>query len=406
MWQRDPETQRLIRIANMAEENPDVQERIRQLEQLLANQTAANQNNAEAEVPLRTTYMPMREVAQSAIVLPADANQFQIRPQILSTLPTYFGLENENPYQHIRAFEEKCSICMDDKVNPESVYLKLFTFSLRDKAKNWLIALKPASISCWNDLKKEFLTKFFGISRTYALRGQIMGYRQKPNESYDQTWERFKDLLLACPHHGYEKGRIIGFFYDGMLPQTKQFIDMMCGGGFFNKTQTQAWDFLEEITEHTRRWESTNEFDRSEQPLAATRGMHQLKPEDDVAARVTAEVAKAIKDMNIQQAKSVEAQQWCALCEAQGHDTGSCFALPAIKESLRNPAAEVNWVSNPNRGMNSNTYNPGWQKHPNLSWGPQSQQVQQPIVPYVPPPYKINNKLEDNMFQWRCFSNS
>ena len=39
--------------------------------------------------------------------------------------------------------------------------LKLFPFTLKDKAKIWLNSLSPRSIQTWTDLKAEFLKKFF-----------------------------------------------------------------------------------------------------------------------------------------------------------------------------------------------------------------------------------------------------
>ena len=49
---------------------------------------------------------------------------------------------------------------------------------------------------------------------TNALNRQIMNFSQNDNETFYQCWERFKDLLNACPHHGYETWHIISFFYE------------------------------------------------------------------------------------------------------------------------------------------------------------------------------------------------
>ena len=51
---------------------------------------------------------------------------------------------------------------------------------------------------------------------------QIKLFAQRENETLAQVWERFKDLLLSCQHHGFEKWRIISFFYDGILPKMKK----------------------------------------------------------------------------------------------------------------------------------------------------------------------------------------
>ena len=57
-----------------------------------------------------------------------------------------------------------------------------------------------------------------------------MNISQKDNETFYQCWERFKDLLNACPHHGYETWHIISFFYEILTPKMHQFVEMMCNG--------------------------------------------------------------------------------------------------------------------------------------------------------------------------------
>jgi hypothetical protein len=111
----------------------------------------------------------------------------------------------------------------------------LFPFSLKDNVKTWLNALRPRTIGTWQEMQTEFFKKFFPIHRTNALKRQIMNFVQKENETFYQCWECFKDLLNFCPHHGYEIWRTINFFYEGLLPQMRQFVEMMCNGGFFKK---------------------------------------------------------------------------------------------------------------------------------------------------------------------------
>ena len=67
--------------------------------------------------------MPTRVSSVSPIVLPADANSLNLRAGNIQLLPTFHGLENENPYEHIKAFEEACSINLDGKMNADTLYL-------------------------------------------------------------------------------------------------------------------------------------------------------------------------------------------------------------------------------------------------------------------------------------------
>ena len=54
--------------------------------------------------------------------------------------------------------------------------LKLFPFTLKDKAKIWLNSLRLRSICTWTDLQAEFLKKFFPTHRTNGLKKQISNF--------------------------------------------------------------------------------------------------------------------------------------------------------------------------------------------------------------------------------------
>ena len=103
-------------------------------------------------------------------------------------------------------------------------------------------------------MQTEFLKKFFTENMTHVVKRQIMNFMQKTNESYEVACECFKDLLIVYPNHGYDLGWQIEYFYDGLLSETKKYIDMMCNDMFFNKTQRETWSYLEEISKHAKRW--------------------------------------------------------------------------------------------------------------------------------------------------------
>jgi hypothetical protein len=47
-----------------------------------------------------------------------------------------------------------------------TIRLKLFPFSLKDKAKTWLQNLRSGSIRAWDEMQQQFLKKFFSSHRT------------------------------------------------------------------------------------------------------------------------------------------------------------------------------------------------------------------------------------------------
>ncbi|XP_042980004.1 uncharacterized protein LOC122310192 [Carya illinoinensis] len=95
---------------------------------------------------LRDYLQPVRTGTPSCIIQPLNANNFNFKPGIIPLIPHFHGMDSENPYLHIKEFEEVCSIFMDRTCTEEVIRLKLFPFSLKDKAKTWLNSLKPRTI--------------------------------------------------------------------------------------------------------------------------------------------------------------------------------------------------------------------------------------------------------------------
>ena len=105
---------------------------------------------------------PPRMSAPSCIV--PFSKQMIIHPYLVPLLPQFHGMENENPYTHIKDFEEVCHTFQEGAASIDLMRLKLFPFTLKDKAKVWLNSLRPRSIRSWPELQAEFLKKFFSSS--------------------------------------------------------------------------------------------------------------------------------------------------------------------------------------------------------------------------------------------------
>ena len=82
--------------------------------------------------------------------------------------------------------------------------MKLFPLSLKDKAKTWLNSLRPYSIRNWGDLQSVFLQKFFPTHRTSALKNEISNFKAMEDEKFFACWERFREMVATCPHHGFD----------------------------------------------------------------------------------------------------------------------------------------------------------------------------------------------------------
>jgi hypothetical protein len=55
---------------------------------------------------------------------------------------------------YLREFEEVCNTYNDSNCSMNTIRLKLFSFSLKDKAKTWLQNLRPGSICAWDEMQQ------------------------------------------------------------------------------------------------------------------------------------------------------------------------------------------------------------------------------------------------------------
>ena len=91
------------------------------------NQSIHNENNRVRT--LRDYMNPTRTSARSCIVFPPDASHFNFKLGIIQLLPTFHGLEFENPYLHLREFEEVRNTYNELNCSMNIIRLKLFPFS-------------------------------------------------------------------------------------------------------------------------------------------------------------------------------------------------------------------------------------------------------------------------------------
>src|SRR4051812_28043300 len=94
-------------------------------------------------------------------------------------------------------------------VGNEIVKMKLFLFSLRDRAKTWFSSLPNNSIDSWNKWKDAFISMYFPPAKIISLRNDIMNFKQLDHEHVAQYWERMKLMIRNCPAHGLSLCMII-----------------------------------------------------------------------------------------------------------------------------------------------------------------------------------------------------
>ena len=188
----------------------------------------ANMNQQGNPNPPAPPQNPPRISRSSCIVLPAPPQNFEIKSGTLRALQEFHGYDSENPYDHIRDFEAICGTVKITNMTDDEFRLRVFPFSLKDRAKTWLNSLPPASITSWEQMTRLFFKKFYPKLKTTLIRQTLNSFAQKEGESLYKYLERFNDLLNQCPHHGFDKMRLVQILYEGLDYPTTSMVESLC----------------------------------------------------------------------------------------------------------------------------------------------------------------------------------
>ena len=188
------------------------------------------------------------------------------------------GKAVEDANAHLQNFLEVSSIINPRDTTMDNVHLRLFPFSLLGKAKTWFYTNK-AGFTTWEACFNAFLTKYFPVGKTNALRGKISRFQQLPDEAIPEAWEPFQEYIAACPHHGMEEWLIIQIFFNGLNTPAQNHIDAASGGSFLSFSVTAAKAMVEKIASN-QSWKG----ERQQQPR---KGIHHIDSIDMLLPRWT-----------------------------------------------------------------------------------------------------------------------
>ncbi|GKC83916.1 MAK10-like protein [Tanacetum coccineum] len=159
--------------------------------------------------PIRTLgdySKPSYKGYRNTIELPVGNNVVPLRSDTIRLVQnecSFHRLRSEDPNQHLKDFLKLVDSLDLDGENRERTHMRLFQFSLRDQASNWLECLPARSITTWEDLTPCFLAQFFPPERIAKLRNDILirtidqsaGGKLRDRNA-EESWELLKDLAL------------------------------------------------------------------------------------------------------------------------------------------------------------------------------------------------------------------
>ncbi|GJR14046.1 MAK10-like protein [Tanacetum coccineum] len=179
---------------------------------------------------------------------------------------------NVDPNQHLKDFLKLVDSLDLEGGNRERMRLRLFQFSLRDQASNWLERLPAGSITTWEDLTTRFLAQYFPPGRIAKLRNDFLMFQQHHGEYLSEAWTRFKDLLQKFPHHGIDLWLQVQIFYDHVNPVTRQTIDQSVDGKLRDRNNKESWALLEDLALYDNEsWNDPRDFAKPVKAIIGSR---------------------------------------------------------------------------------------------------------------------------------------
>nr|GEY53043.1 reverse transcriptase domain-containing protein [Tanacetum cinerariifolium] len=151
---------------------------------------------------------------EDAIVVPQiNANNFELKQTLINLVQSNQFTGRQDPHNHLRFFNKVTSTFRHPEVPNTKVKLLLFPFSLEGE--------------------------------TTYLRNEITNFLQKSNETFNEAWKCFKDLLRQCPHHGFSKLHQLDTFYNALNPNDQDALDSEAEGNFLDKIPRECLSIIE-----------------------------------------------------------------------------------------------------------------------------------------------------------------
>ncbi|KAJ9566530.1 hypothetical protein OSB04_002496 [Centaurea solstitialis] len=229
------------------------------------------------EQPMWTAWRAAPAIAPRPITKPSFDQD--IKGQFLHMISelTFDGKSDSNSIVHVESFIDICDLFKSGETIDNAIRLRLFSFTLVGEAKEWLRSLEPSSIITWEQLRANFMSRFFPPTKIDKLRADIRTFHQEDDETISEAWERFKHLMNACLCHGLSKTKQV----QTLNYPSRCTLDSSAGGVFMYKTPTQGYNLLEDMLIHNIDWKLDK---RLHVPKFAGKVSTDFDPTDEIAA--------------------------------------------------------------------------------------------------------------------------
>ncbi|GJU15697.1 reverse transcriptase domain-containing protein [Tanacetum coccineum] len=224
----------------------------------------------------------------------------------------------------------------------------MFPYSLEGAAKTWYEKEPPNSILTWEDLVTKFVNQFFPPSKTTHLKNKISRFTQKFDESFSEAWERFKEMLRACPHHGFMELTQVDTFYNVLSENDQDSLNAAAGGNLLSKTTREA---LNIIKNKSKVRYSRNKPNASRMNTTSKESVSKTDERIDKLADQLSTLVEIVSTKVVTPAPVKAVEETCVTCGG-AHSWYNCPTTDNNQASVCATTGTYNQVNPPNRVSN------------------------------------------------------
>ncbi|GJT63413.1 reverse transcriptase domain-containing protein [Tanacetum coccineum] len=159
-----------------------------------------------------------------------------------------------------------------------------------------------------------------------------------------EAWERFKELLRACPHHGFTELTQVDTFYNGLNENEQDSLNAAAGGNLLSKTTREALNIIENKSKVRY---SRNRSNVSRMNATSSKTDERIDKLADQLSTLVEIVSKKV--VTPAPVKAVE--ETCVTCGG-AHSWYNCPATDNNQASVCATTGTYNQVNPPNRVSN------------------------------------------------------
>ncbi|CAM8959576.1 unnamed protein product [Rhodiola kirilowii] len=98
-----------------------------------------------------------------------ELEEIAINTSIVHHLPKFAGAKGESATEHLKRYHGSCHNLKPYGASVDDFKLKAFYFSLTDSATDWFLSLPSDSIYTWEEMRRQFLTKYYPVGRAMQV---------------------------------------------------------------------------------------------------------------------------------------------------------------------------------------------------------------------------------------------